>query len=86
MKEKILEMIIAKSGFAQSNLLRNTLAEEIDILTHSHYMEFARWLGTDPLIKRKDGIYKLIYETHMSTEQVYEYWLTEIKNKQNEEE
>jgi len=78
MKEKILEIIKKNSAFAQSELLRGKLAEEIAV----HVMEFVEWLCFDQSHYRCGAGWRLGHhiEEHNINE-MYQYWWDNVKNK-----
>jgi hypothetical protein len=72
MKEKILEIIYKFSRFAQSELLRGKLAQEIDTLTHEHYMRFC-------VDMQRAAIERDLVMIDDYLEGIYQDWLTQIK-------
>jgi hypothetical protein len=63
-------------------ITKEDCAKEIDTLTKAHYFEFVEWTLIN-VVKNRFGIYALIesIDAFETLDEVYNYWLTEIKNK-----
>jgi hypothetical protein len=70
MKEKILFAI--KKHFYNVDGTPEKSAQEIDTLTKEHYMRFVEWMF------EKEYFYSESSVKYFSTEEVYQYWLTNI--------
>jgi hypothetical protein len=52
---------------------KDVLANEIDILTYEHYMEFAEWVYLN--------VNFIFDELPQDFEKIYQYWLTRARDK-----
>jgi hypothetical protein len=79
---KIIERDITQIGWDQYGfLIYNGFQHKAKEIT-SHVMEFVDWIRSEPPVLVEKTQWTFLDQISWTTEKVYNYWLTEVKNKE----